>query len=275
MRRKLLLAVPPLLVLGLGFWAFYWEPSSLEVHRVTLALPRWPAAQSGLTVALLSDLHVGSPYYGTAKLEEVVRTLNGAHPDLVLLAGDYVIGGVRSGSFVEPETVASILSKIDAPLGVYAVLGNHDWWFDGPRVSAALAAEGISVLDDESRHVRGEGYDFWLVGLGDLWERKPRVDDVLSAVPDDGSPVLAFTHNPDLFPEIPDRVTLTLAGHTHGGQVRFPFIGSPIVPSRYGERYVRGLVVEEGRHLFVTTGLGTSMIPVRFGVPPEIALLTL
>lgn len=271
-RRKLLQAAPPFAALLLGFWAFYWEPSSLEVHRFEVSLSSWPESEGRLTVALLSDLHVGAPYYGRKKLAEVVRRVNEAKPDLVLLAGDYVITDVWGGHFVPPEETAQILSGLDAPLGVYAVLGNHDWWFDGLRVRKAFESMGISVLEDEDRHVQAGRFDFWLVGLSDWWEKRPDVASVLARVPE-GKPILAFTHNPDLFPEIPGRVSLTLAGHTHGGQVRFPLLGAPLVPSRYGERYVHGLVVENGRHLFVTSGLGTSMIPARFGVPPEIALI--
>jgi uncharacterized protein len=265
-KRKLALAVPPFAALFLGFWAFYWEPSSLEVHRFEVSLPSWPASEGRLMVALLSD--------GRAKLAEVVRRVNQARPDLVLLAGDYVITDVCGGHFVPPEQIAKILSGLDARLGVYAVLGNHDWWLDGPRVRKSLESAGITVLDNESRRIRKPGFDFWLVGLGDWWENKPDVASVLATVPEgDDVPILAFTHNPDVFPLIPGRISLTLAGHTHGGQVRLPFLGSPLVPSRYGNRYAHGLVVENGRHLFVTSGLGTSMIPVRLGVPPEIALV--
>ncbi len=198
--------------------------------------------------------------------------VNDARPDIVLLAGDYVVTGVRGGSFVPPETTASILSRLRAPLGVFAVLGNHDHWYDGERVGAAFESAGIRVLLNEVLPVRGEGFDFWLVGIGDLWEAKPVVGQILDELPD-GVASIAFTHNPDVFPEIPDRIALTLAGHTHGGQVDLPFLGTPVVPSRFGDRYARGHVVEGGRHLFVTSGLGTSLLPVRFRVPPEIALL--
>jgi predicted MPP superfamily phosphohydrolase len=137
-------------------------------------------------------------------------------------------------------------------------------------VRRAFEDAGIEVLDDEATRIR----DFWLVGLGDWWEAPPDVPKALAGV-DDDAPVVALTHNPDVFPEIPPRVLLNLAGHTHGGQVRIPFFGTPIVPSRYGERYVHGLITENGRHLFVTSGLGTSIIPARFRVPPEIAILRL
>jgi uncharacterized protein len=261
-----------LLGVFLGFWAFYWEPSSLEVHRFDVSLPSWPESEGTLIVALLSDLHVGSPYYGRRRLTEVVGLVNRAKPDLVLLAGDYVITNVWGGHFVPPEDTAKILRGLRAPLGVYAVLGNHDWWYDGPRVRKAFESQGITVLESEGRRIRSGSVDFWLVGLGDWWERRPNVASVLARVPV-GAPILAFTHNPDVFPTIPGRVSLTFAGHTHGGQVRLPFLGAPRVPSRYGDRYAHGLVVENGRRLFVTSGLGTSLIPVRFGVPPEIALI--
>jgi predicted MPP superfamily phosphohydrolase len=275
--RKLLLSIALGVAVLLALDAFYLEPSSLEIERDELVVPAWPDENHGLSIALLSDLHVGSPFYGRKKLERVVREVNRADPDIVLLAGDYVIDGVLGGEFVPPEAIASVLASLHAPLGVYAVLGNHDWWYDGARVRNALTSQGIRVLDNESVRIQGDGFDFWLVGLGDVWESPEDVGETLEALPrtTDYVPILAFTHNPDLFPEVPARVALTLAGHTHGGQVRLPFLGAPILPSRYGQRYARGHVVEGGRHLFVTSGLGTSILPVRFRVPPEVALLTL
>ncbi|HSF19560.1 MAG TPA: metallophosphoesterase [Vicinamibacteria bacterium] len=276
MNRKLFLAAVPLAMVCLGGWVFWVEPSSLVVRHETIVLPRWHEEQSGLTLALMSDLHVGSPHFGLEALENVVQTLNEEEePDLVLLAGDYVIHGVLGGSFVAPEQTAAVLSRLRARLGVYAVLGNHDWWLDGDRVRDALACQGIAVLEDEALRITKDPFDFWLVGLNDVWEAPPDPDAVVARIPDDGLPVLAFTHNPDLFPAVPARIDLTLAGHTHGGQVRFPFFGTPVVPSRYGDRYARGHVIEAGRHLFVTSGLGTSILPVRFRVPPEVVLLRL
>jgi len=207
-------------------------------------------------------------------LAEIVAATNTLQPDIVLLAGDFVIHGVIGGDFVPPEESAPVLGRLDAPLGVFAVLGNHDHWFDARRTGAALEAAGIAVLDDQARHITREGGDFWLLGLKDCWERDCDLAGALAQVTD-GSPVLAFTHNPDVFATLPDRFALVMAGHTHGGQVALPHLGRLIVPSRYGQRYAHGLVVEHGRRLFVTTGIGTSILPVRFGVPPEIALLTL
>jgi predicted MPP superfamily phosphohydrolase len=265
-----------LLLVGLilGFWAFFVEPSSLRVREHRLAVPGWPAGRSGMRIALLSDLHVGSLYNGLDKLEEVVRRTNAARPDLVLILGDLVVQDVVGGRFVPPEKIAPVLGRLRAPLGVRAVLGNHDRWLDARRVLSALERAGIPVMEDRAVEVSRGGPPFWLVGVSDDWTAPHDVRGALAQVTD-GGPVLLFTHNPDLFPEVPPRVSLTLAGHTHGGQVYFPLLGRLIVPSRYGQRYALGTIVERGRHLFVTGGVGTSILPVRFLVPPEISIVRL
>ena len=252
------------------------EPARLVVREAEVRLPRWPAALGGLRVAVLSDLHAGAPHLGARKRAEIVARTNAAHPDLVVLLGDYVVGTEAGARFVEPEVFARELGGLRAPLGVVAVLGNHDWWYDGPRVRRALEAAGLRVLENDAiaLEVKGRGARLWVAGLGDLWSRSADPAAALRAVPA-GEPVLLLTHNPDVFPGVPGRVTLTLAGHTHGGQVRLPGLGTPVVPSRFGRRYAAGLVAEDGKRLFVTPGLGTSILPVRFGVPPEISLLTL
>lgn len=266
-------AVFAVVVVPLG-WSFVVEPASLRNEDHAIAIPSWPAGCEGLRIAVLADLHVGSPWNGPDKLDRVIALTQHAQPDLVLLAGDFVIHGVRGGTFTPPEPIAAALGQLEAPLGVFAVLGNHDWWFDAPRVRAALESNGIPVLEDAATRIHGSACDFWLVGISDYWEGRHDVPGALAQVTDE-APVLAFTHNPDIFPDVPARVNLTIAGHTHGGQVYLPLIGRPIVPSRYGQRYAIGHVVEQGRHLFVSSGLGTSIIPVRFLVPPEVSVLTL
>lgn len=262
-----------------GLWGFWLEPRALVVRTTTIPLAGWPAEDNDLRVALLGDLHTGSPWNGLDKLRDIVARTNAARPHLVLLLGDY-LSGAPGGQRLSPEQIGSVLGGLRAPLGVYAILGNHDYGFNGPRVRGALSRAGVTVLEDEAVRLGGgsgaPGADapFWLVGVTDL-ERAPH--DLLAALAmvSDDAPVIVFMHNPDLFPEIPARVTLTLAAHTHGGQVRLPFVGRPIVPSIYGQRYAAGHVVEDGRHLFVTTGLGTSIIPVRFLVPPVVDILEL
>ncbi len=254
-------------------WAFWFEPASLFNEGYELSIPQWPKTCSGTRIAVLADLHVGSPFNGLEKLDRIIELTQTAQPDLILLAGDYVIHGIIGGEFTPPKTIAKRLADLSAPLGVYAVLGNHDWWLNAARVRRALEAVGITVLEDTSVPIRSGRCEFWLAGISDFWEGPHDIRKALAEVPA-GASILVFTHNPDVFPEIPQNVALTVAGHTHGGQVYIPLIGRPVVPSNYGERYAIGHVVEEGRHLFVSSGLGTSILPVRFFVPPEVSILT-
>ena len=273
-RARLVGAIVATVALALGLWAFAFEPASLVERRQKLAIPYWSAGLAGLKVAVLADLHVGSPFNGLDKLGRIVDATNALQPDLVLIPGDLVIQEVLGGRFVAPQEAAAVLARLSAPLGVWATLGNHDWWLDAPKVAAALEQHGIRVLEDNAvRIVRGNAH-FWLVGISDFWEGPHDLRAAFEQVADD-APVLAFTHNPDVFPEIRQRFSLLIAGHTHGGQVRLPLLGRPIVPSKYGERYANGYVVEGGRHLYVSPGLGTSILPVRFRVPPEVTLLEL
>ncbi len=274
MVRRRLAIVALLLPTTLALWAFWFEPASLRNERHELRPSEWPRACDGFRIAVLADIHAGSPYIGLSKLAKVVEKTNTARPDMILLAGDYVIHGVLGGRFIAPEDVAAELSRLSAPAGVYAVLGNHDWWFDADRVQRALTGVGIPVLEDEAAQIVHRDCQFWLAGVSDFWEGPHDVRAALDTVSPD-APSIVFTHNPDIFPTIPNHVSLTIAGHTHGGQVYLPGLGRPIVPSNYGQRFAVGHVVEERRHLFVTSGIGTSILPIRFLVPPEISLLEL
>ena len=256
-----------------GIWSTLVEPGAVAIRKIDLDIGA-PGSLAGLRGAVLGDIHAGAPHIDQAKLRTLVTGVNASAPDVVVLLGDYVIHGVVGGRFMEPETAAAILGDLRAPGGVFAVLGNHDWWFDGTRVRRALESRGIVVLENEARFVQHAKGGFWLAGLADLWTRMPDIEGALRAVPA-GEPVIVLTHSPDLFPEIPSRVSLTLAAHTHGGQVRIPPFAPPVVPSRFGARYAAGHVVEDRRHLFVTTGVGTSIVPVRLAVRPEVVVLTL
>jgi uncharacterized protein len=271
-RRTLIVCLGTLAFFGL--WAFWWEPSSIRIVSPTIALHHWHPEHDGLKIAVLSDLHVGSPHRSLERIREIVAATNAEQPDLIVLLGDLVIQSVVGGRFVEPELIGRELQLLHARLGVVAVLGNHDWWYDGERVRRALESNGIPVLENQNIRVTDRGQSLWLCGLADLWTRGNRLSATLAEVRD-ADPVIVLSHNPDVFPEIPDRVSLTLAGHTHGGQVNLPIIGRPVVPSKFGPRFAYGLIEEGGRTLFVTGGIGTSILPVRFRVPPEIVVLTL
>jgi predicted MPP superfamily phosphohydrolase len=223
---------------------------------------------------VLADIHAGGWFIDDKKLRTIVQRTNQLQPDLIVILGDYMSGAGRTSDRIEPEVFAATLKGFQAPGGVYSVLGNHDWWYSGPKVRRSLEQNGIKVLEDEVAQVCVRESSLWLVGLADLWTRPQRIEQTIAKVPE-GVPVIALTHNPDIFPSLPQRVPLLLAGHTHGGQVSFPFIGAVVHSSDFGKKYERGHVIENNHHLFVTTGIGTSILPLRFGVTPEIVLLTL
>jgi uncharacterized protein len=272
-RVRVALAIVPLGLAILVFWSIFIEPDRLLVRQQTIQIENWPKELNDLKIAVISDIHAGGWFVEDKKLRLIVERTNQLQPELIVILGDYMSGEGWMSHRVEPEIFAAVLKDFRAPLGVYSVLGNHDWWWDGPRVRRGLEANGIKVLDDEVAEVKGRGSSVWLAGLADLWTRPQHIKTTIAKIPEN-EPVVALTHNPDIFPNVPQRVQLLLAGHTHGGQVRFPIIGTVIEPSDFGQRYVRGHVFENNHHLFVTTGIGTSILPVRFGVPPEIVLLT-
>jgi predicted MPP superfamily phosphohydrolase len=271
---RVTLAAIILVLAGVAFWGFLVEPGRLVVHQQTIQLDNWPQPLDGLRIAVISDIHVDNWFITEKKLRTIVERTNQQQPDLIVILGDYMSSNGWVTHRVEPEVFGPILKDLHAPLGVYSVLGNHDWWYSGVKVRRGLEQNGIKVLENEAAQVDVRGTSLWLVGLADLWTRPQRISETVAKAPE-GQPVIVLTHNPDIFPNVPQRVQLVLAGHTHGGQVRFPIIGSVVQSSDYGDRWERGDVFEDNHHLFVTSGIGTSIVPVRFGLPPEIVILTL
>jgi predicted MPP superfamily phosphohydrolase len=260
-----------LLAAGLAGDAFWLEPASLRLTHYDLPLSDAPAL-AGLHVAVIADLHGGAPFIDEAKLDAVVAMTNAARPDLILLTGDYVITGVLGGHHMAIETIAGHLKHLSAPLGVYAVIGNHDRWEDAPHISAVLRRAGLKVLENGHVTLTTRHGPLVLAGIGDDYSHAADPAAALAGIPGPAR-ALCFTHSPDIFPELPSTCALTVAGHTHGGQVALPLVGRPVVFSRYGQRYAAGTVREGDKTLFVSTGIGTSLLAVRFGVPPEISVL--
>ena len=275
-KKRIRVAAAAILVLlaSIIFWSLFIEPNRLVVHQETIQIDNWPTELSGLRIAVISDIHTGGPFINDQKLKDIVDRTNALNPDLIVLLGDYMSGNSWHSHRVEPEVTAAALKDLRATLGVYAVLGNHDWWYNGEKVRHAFEQVGIPVLDNEVAEIKWHDKSFWLAGLADLWTRPQHISEtVAKARP--GSTIIALTHNPDTFPQVPQIVPILIAGHTHGGQVNIPLIGTPIVPSSFGPKYTSGHIFENGHHMFVTTGIGTSILPVRFRVPPEIVILTI
>jgi len=264
---------------GLGVWAFLVEPNLLVVRTVTIQSRTWTGPP--VRLGLISDTHVAAPHVDPARITQVVARMNAQNPDVVLLLGDYAGGHESAATRAAPER-SEILRGVAAfqglkpRLGVYAVLGNHDWWYDGGATEQALARAGAQVLENHAMRVdRPEGA-FWVAGLADLDSKDatPSYPKALAGVPTD-EPVVVMTHWPDPFARAPDRVALTVAGHTHCGQVNLPLLGRLVHASRAARQWGCGAYVDQGRNLFVTGGVGVSILPVRFRAPPEIVVVTL
>lgn len=260
--------------------AFAIEPGfSLIVKEWTVEHADWPASARPLRIGILTDIHAVEPWMPAQRIGTIVARMNALKPDLVVLLGDYVnaLRGQFCTAIVPVAEWMAPLSELHAPLGVYAVLGNHDWWSgEMPQVRRGFAKAGIHLLENDAVRVNRGGDKLWIAGLGDQMAFKSHgVDNLEGTLHQlrDGSPALLLAHEPFIFPRVPARITLTLAGHTHGGQVYVPFIGRPAVTPYAG--YAYGHIREEGRQMIVSSGLGLSGYPVRFLVPPEIALVTL
>lgn len=270
---------------GLGGYAFAIEPAfrlTVKEHRVASA--GWPAGRRPLRIAIVSDIHACEPWMPATRIRQIVERTNALAPDVTVVLGDIAAGLQRFRSrAVKPDEWGPELAALAAPLGVHAVLGNHDWWTDPHEVRRGLAIAGIPLYENDALRVERDDGPLWVAGIADqiaipLGNRRFRGFDDLPgtlALIDDDAPVVLMVHEPDIFPRVPPRVAITLAGHTHGGQVRLPVLGRPIVPSEYGQRFAYGHICERDRHMVVSGGLGCSIIPVRFMVPPEITLVTL
>lgn len=274
-----------------GFFAatygFFVEPAlRLRVKKWRIKRDDWTAPP--LRIALLADLHAGKPFPDLDRMRKIVTRTNALDADLVLLLGDYAAGHAFTSESVDIADLAPVLAELKAKHGVFAILGNHDWWDDpeaqrrraGPNYFAqTLVTNGIPVLSNEALKLEGAGV--WLAGLEDQLAFPRRgggyegLDDLtgtLSQISATDAPVVLMAHEPDIFVDMPDLVSLMVSGHTHGGQVRL-FGYSPKVPSRYGNRFAYGHVRENGRDLVVSGGIGCSILPVRFGVVPEITVV--
>ncbi|MDX7953573.1 metallophosphoesterase [Lichenihabitans sp. Uapishka_5] len=276
---------------GIGTTAAYGvgvEPNLVPaVRRYSLEPEGWPEGLH-LRIGVLSDFHACEPWMSAERLHGIVAQMNALAPDLVALLGDFSAGHYYVTGPVMPAQWGEALAGLRAPLGSVAILGNHDWWHGpvpgmpgGPaEIRAALKARAIPLLENDVLPVMVGRQVVWIAGLADQMAHRVRRGEVRGADDLGGTlakvttddPIVLLAHEPFVFPMVPRRVAVTLCGHTHGGQICLPGIGAPFSPTR---RYRYGHIVERGRHLIVSGGLGESGFPVRIGVPPEIGLIEL
>ncbi|WP_294235908.1 metallophosphoesterase [uncultured Sphingomonas sp.] len=262
------LLLAALAVLG---WSYRTAVADPVVRQATVSLlpPGTPGAP--IHLLLLSDIHVAGPDMPPTRLARIVRQANALTPDMVLIAGDFVSDkALSTRTFSLAESIAP-LTRLRSRFGTFAVLGNHDHWRDPAAARVALRTAGIHVLDNSTRRVG----PLTIGGLDDAFTGHDDLDATLRAMAATGGVPILLSHSPDPFPRLPASVGLMLAGHTHCGQIRLPLIGAVSTMSHYGDRYVCGIVVENGKTLIVGAGLGTSVLPLRLGAVPDMWLITL
>ena len=252
-----------------GIWMARGTPRH---ERVTIALPNLPAAFDGLRIVQLSDFHSG-PYMSREQMVSVRRLIEDLQPDLYFFTGDFVDAlAEQMPPFVDA------FENLRAPLGVFTVLGNHDYFANIQTVEAGLAAAKLPLLRNTAHVLEHRGNQLAIVGVDDLWARSrhgrgPDISTALNGLPENMTKI-CLSHQPNYWPEIKKHnIGLTLCGHTHGGQ--FGIVGTQISLARLASPYVAGLYQEDGKQLYVNRGLGVFGIPMRIGMPPEITELTL
>ncbi len=241
------------------------QARQLAVEHVTIPIDDLPPALDGFTIIQLSDFHLGSPF-SAANLQRAIAWMRRQQPDLVVLTGDFV-------SYTDNlPLLHEGLQDLSAHHGIYAILGNHDYWTDIAVVEQALARHSIELLRNEQRCIDVGGSRLYLVGIDCVWEAQHDLELALSSIADDG-PVVVLAHEPDIADEIAAYgPALQLSGHTHAGHITLPGLGPLFLP-RHGFRYFRGLHRVGRMWLYVSRGLGGA--PLRLGCPPEATMLRL
>lgn len=256
---------------GLIFSAYREAHGDAVIRRASIALPGWPAGAPAITVALASDIHVGGGAMSPGRLDRLIGQIAAASPDLVLVAGDLIDGHDPATARAAAPVLTAAFRRLRAPLGTIAVLGNHDHGSDPARVAAALRRAGVAVLENQVVR-RGP---LAIGGVGDAYSGHDRLGETTARLRAAGGAPVLLTHSPDVAPALPRDMPMLLAGHTHCGQIVLPVIGALWIPARHGRRYRCGIIRETGRTVVVGAGLGTSMVPLRLGAPPDIWLLRL
>lgn len=262
------------IAIWINVYAWFIEPNQLVVREIEIVSEDWRGPP--LTIAAISDTHVAGPHVDAARVGRIVKRINELRPELVVLLGDYVSGHATDAERSPAENQEIIggvatFAALRPRYGTVGVIGNHDVWYNRTEITSALQAAGVGALWNRNIVIRRSGGAIVIAGLADDMTGDPDFAEALDGAPADTDTII-ISHSPDPFESMPEGPALMLAGHGHCGQVTIPLIGRPILPLR-NERYGCGLVEENGKRMYVTAGIGTSILPVRFLNPPEIVLI--
>ena len=248
-----------IIAITLFVWGFLIEPYILTVKKIQIE----DKALKGLRIVFATDFHYKP--YEKFRLKRDVKIINKQNADIILLGGDF-LNGHEKGKSLESKVVAQEFAQLKSKYGVFAVFGNHDVWQDAAGIYKNFTRNNITILKNNSQ----KAGNVYIAGVEDLQTQNP---DIEKALKDTKSPTILLSHTPDIIYEVPEYVNLTLAGHLHGGQIRIPFHGAVVAPSVYGTKFAYGMYYVKNRKLFVSKGIGTSVLPLRFFCLPEIVVI--
>lgn len=284
MKNKLFKILTIIIILALALYSYFIEPNRLEINRYVVE----NSGINGVKIVLASDFHIKP--YGQKRLDKIIELINKEEPDIVISTGDYVCGHTKH-STMPIEDIAKNLGRVQTKYGFYTSLGNHDGWYNPKIVAKALEENGIKVLNNENVKLNINGQEFFIAGVEDYDTGKPDIDKALRGI--ENEPAILLTHSPDMFNRISTNITLTLAGHTHGGQIRLPLIGPIFTASNHHDKFAKGWkqlknrelikidetkpikLTKDSKTMFITRGIGVSILPFRFNCPPEINVIEL
>lgn len=285
-RISLVFGIFAVLLTAFLSYSYFIEPRQFVVVSETISVPHWSKELDGLRVVTIADIHTGSNYAPPERVRYVVEQANAQNPDVIVLLGDYVSeakwdrdarnkpeGTDRTELKIPVQTIAESLKGLKAKYGVYAIIGNHDWYHNEQNIHRLLEeVSGINVLNNEIVEIPVNGQTLRVWGIEDLYRNRKVPLDPFALLPEKKN-IIAITHNPDSSLQTPEGFAIMFSGHTHGGQLNWPIFGPKAVFN--DPRFMDGHAVVDNKHVYVSSGVGTSVIPFRFRVPPEINVITL
>jgi len=263
-----------LILFGLAFLYYicFVIPNRLDVNEYEFEVPFWNEELSKLKIVFFSDTHTDGFFGKLERLEKVIETINAQNPDIIFYGGDMLRGKVSSS--LKVDDVAAVFKKLKSKYGIYCVYGNHDWYFGKTKIQNAFKSSGLIFLENRNLKINTEYGSFWVAFFADYTTRFIDNNATFRGIPEN-APCIALSHSPDAVVDAPKKFAIMLSGHTHGGQVKLPFLGFLIVPSEYGQKFALGLHEYDNKYVFTTNGVGTAMIPARFPYNPEICVIKL